>query len=263
MNVAIPILNNDIAPCFEAARKFRIIKTGQSGIHSTKSFICNVNKGYDLIKLLQIHKTDILICNGIKTYLKDQLNSNGVEVISDINDPVECVIDKLLTGELEEKNRSSNNMHEYYSVIHHDLVLWAEELFLGSGFKVTSLSENDSILTDFVAVYDCPVCKKPIRIAVCCGAQMYRADYEIREFYHAIHPHYDVCAYVYIYDPKIAKCCSKYGLEYICTEEFDLKAVKNEKDVIPILKNPVKTHDKLKIDRRQRSDDGIATSIHL
>jgi predicted Fe-Mo cluster-binding NifX family protein len=257
MNVAIPILNNDIAPCFEAARKFRIIKTGQSGIHSTKSFICNVIKGYDIIKLLQLHKTDILICNGIQNYLKDQLKSNGIEVISDINDPVECVIDKFLTGELEEKNRNNNHLDEYYSVIHHDLVLWAEDLFRDNGYAVTSLSENESILTDFVAVYDCPVCKKPIRIAVCCGAQMYRADYEIREFFHAVQSRYDVYAYVYIYDPKIARCCSKYGMEYICTENFNLKNAQTGNVVIPILKNPIRTHEKLKMNCR---DNGIITS---
>jgi predicted Fe-Mo cluster-binding NifX family protein len=260
MNVAIPILNNDIAPCFEAARKFRIIKTEQSGIQSTKSFICNVNKGFDLIKLLQIHKTDILICNGIKDYLKDQLKSNGIEVISDVNDPIECVIDKLLTGELEDKKRSSNHLNEYYSVIHYDLVMWAEKLFRDNGFSVTLLHENESILTDFVAVYNCPVCKKPIRVAVCCGAQMYRADYEIREFFYAVHSNYDVCAYVYIYDPKIAKCCSNYGIEYICTEDFNSKAAENNDDVIPILKNPIRTHNKLIPDRRQSIDGGIVTN---
>jgi predicted Fe-Mo cluster-binding NifX family protein len=245
MNIAIPILNESVAPCFEAAKTFKIFKTRGLAVFSTKLLVCNVDKGITFIKLVEIHDIDVLICNGIKNYLKDQLNSIGIKVISDVNDTPEKVVNLFLSGEIKENNRISICLADYNAVLHEDLVRWAKNLFEGNGFEVTSLKGNDSVLIDLVAKFTCPVCHKPIKVGVCCGAQTYRADQEIREFFYSANSRYDVCAYVYIDDPIVKEYCSKYGIEYLCTENIEYRTAKSDWPVIPILKNPIAGHENL------------------
>lgn len=245
MNVAIPILNECVAPCFEAAKTFKVFKTRGTEVFSTKLFRCNTNTGYTIIKLFEIHEIDVLICNGIKNYLKDQLNSIGIKVISDINDNPESVVNRFLSGEIKEKERIRICSLDCNAVLHEDLVRWAKELFEENGFEVTSFKANDTFLIDLVAKFTCPVCHKPIKVGVCCGAQTYRVDQEIREFFYSANSRYDACAYVYIDDPIVKEYCSKYGIEYLCTENIEYRTAKSDWPVIPILKNPIAGHENL------------------
>jgi predicted Fe-Mo cluster-binding NifX family protein len=245
MNVAIPILNDDIAPCFESSKTFKIIKTKGSEIVSSKSILCDVSTGFDLIKFLEMHKTNILICNGIKEYFKYQLIANGIQVISDINYNCDLAVRQLLSGELKEKNKYHLHTLEYSEALHRDLVNWAGKLFRSNGFEVISLSEDDTLLSNLTAVYICPVCRKPIKIGICCGGQIYSVYREIREFFHLENNRYDVCVYVHPFDPKIEQCCSKYGIEFLSPGEIEERIENNKNAPIPILKNPIESHKNL------------------
>jgi predicted Fe-Mo cluster-binding NifX family protein len=251
MNIVIPILNDCIAPRFEAARKFAKIQAEGDRILSTDYFQCEAQKGFILVKLLEIHETNVVLCNGIKDFLKDQLNSMGIVVITDINDKVENVVNNYLRGEIAEKRNYSISSANYENVLHDDLVCWAKEIFELNGFSVVKIPENDFSLIDLVAKVDCPVCGKKIQVAVCCGAQTYRIDREITEFANNARGRYNSLAYVYMDDPAIEPYCNKYGIEYLRPDKMKAQKLTCGKSEVPILRKPIEGHEKLQLQKQQ------------
>ena len=73
MNVAIPKLNNNVAPCFEVAKAFEIIEIKNNNVVSSKTVDCPAGEGFKRVRLLHLHDIETLICNGIKEFYRNQL----------------------------------------------------------------------------------------------------------------------------------------------------------------------------------------------
>jgi predicted Fe-Mo cluster-binding NifX family protein len=244
MNVAIPILNNQIAPCFEAARQFEIHSVQNKKIVSSKTIKCLANEAFIRIRLLRLYEVHTLICNGIKNFYRDQLIALGVSVIPNINKPVAVALDLFLHGELKFYVNTGITSECKQFVSHDDLVRWAEELFKDNGYSVSLLHDEDSYLIDLIAKLDCPVCGRQIKIAICCGAQIYKAEQEIKEFHHNTKTQFNARVYVYLMNPELEKSCSDYGIEFLSPESNLVGTEKIINPVIPILQRPVEGHEK-------------------
>ena len=244
MNVAIPRLNEFIAPCFEAAKCFEIISIKNGKLASTKTINCSASEGFFRIRLLQLHHVNTLICNGIKNFYRDHLLSLGISVIPNVNYSIGEAINLFLDGKLISSENSNFEVAECGSASHEDLVSWAKEIFEGNGYLVSSCFEDESFLIDLIARMKCPVCGKQIQVAICCGAQTYRADQEIREFHHSTKTQFDARVYVNLTNPKLAKSCSEYGIDFLSPETVESYLTNNSNSLIPVLQRPVEGHEK-------------------
>ncbi|MBT8393010.1 MAG: hypothetical protein HKP17_03000 [Ignavibacteriaceae bacterium] len=244
MNVAIPILHNQIAPCFEAAKQFEIHSIKNKRIVSSKKIKCVASEGFMRVRLLRLYEVQTIICNGIKNFYKDQLLAMGVSVIPNINQQISAALDLYLHGELNKYEVTQDSSETDQIVSHDDLVSWADELFRNNGYSVSLSSEEDTYLIDLIAKMNCPVCGKQIKIAVCCGAQIYKAEQEIKEFHHNTKTQFNARVYVYLMNPKLEKSCKDYGIEYLSPENKIKNLDKSCSSLIPILQRPIEGHEK-------------------
>ena len=99
-NVAIPILDDEIAPCFEVAHCFIIAEIGEGGRLSKSVRKCGGCEGYGRIRFLIDEKIDVLICGGIKQFYRDLLNISGIAIIPDIVGSAETALANYLSGRL-------------------------------------------------------------------------------------------------------------------------------------------------------------------
>ncbi len=244
MNIAIPILNEQIAPCFEVAKQFKIIFIKNRKVISLKDIKCLGNESFIRVRLLKLHEVHTLICNGIKSFYQNQLTGMGINVIPNVNDSIEDTLKNFLAGSIKSSSSTKYEAETYDIVAHEDLVSWAKEFFESNGYSVSSSAGAESFLVDLVAVINCPLCNKKINVAICCGAQTYRADQEIREFHHNTKTQYNARVYVYLTDPQLEKSCNEYGIDFL-SPELTYKEFNNKnKTIIPILNRPVEGHEK-------------------
>ena len=101
MNLAIPLLRNQIAPCFEAAKKFELVVIKNKKIVSKRTVNCLADEGFLRVRLLRLYEINTLICSGIKNFYRDQLLALGISVIPNINKSVEEALNHFLSGELK------------------------------------------------------------------------------------------------------------------------------------------------------------------
>jgi predicted Fe-Mo cluster-binding NifX family protein len=253
MNVAIPKLNEQIAPCFEAAREFEIAKIDGKRKIKSKTVACLDDEGFKRVRLLYLHDVEIVICNGIKGFYRDQLMSLGVGVILSVNDTVENAFERFLKNEFSVYEDDLNDNGKNYSIDHADLKSWAKEVLEANGYNIVQHSDNDSSLIDFVCEIKCPVCSKNVKIAVCCGGHTYRADQELMEFHRLAKTEYDARAFIYPENRQLAKNCEDFGIEYISPESVNLSLGSVAQNEIPIFSGRIEGHDKLNI--REKSGD--------
>jgi len=248
MKIAIPELDDNIAPCFEAAKQFEIFTIKKEKILSKKTIDCHATDDIMRIRLLRLHEIQTLICNGIKNFFRDQLLAYGINVIPNINEPIKKTLDLFLSGQLisdKKYLKLDNNI-----VSHESLVKWAKELFESNGYQVSPCSGEDTYLIDLIARLKCPLCKKNIEVAICCGAQTYRADQEIREFHHHARTRYNAFVYVYLTNPQLERSCTEYGINFLSPEINQVVTKKKLRPKIPILKIPIEGHEKAFIHTR-------------
>jgi predicted Fe-Mo cluster-binding NifX family protein len=244
MNVAIPILNEQIAPCFDAAKTFQVIIIENDKIVSSRTVKCFAKEGFMRIRLLRLYEINALICNGIKSFYRDQLTAMGITVIPNVNSSKDDAVNLFLQDKLVEYNINQSITQEINLVSHENLVAWAKELFENKGYSVSAYQGDDSFLIDLVAKIKCPVCNKQITIAICCGAQTYNADQEIREFYHTAKTQYDTRVYVYLTNPKIEQSCDEYGIDFLSPEKLSQPVSSGNRSLLPLLSIPVEGHEK-------------------
>jgi predicted Fe-Mo cluster-binding NifX family protein len=242
--VAVPQLDDAVAPRFEAARHFLIAETDSGGVTRTQVITCEAPDGYRRVRMLQIHRVSVLICNGIKSSYRDVLVASGVKVITQYSGSAAAGLEEFLAGKIRPEECYSDENAELYPVPHADLVERAKGLFGGNGYKVAPGPGDDSSLIDLIAEMLCPVCGKPVRVAICCGAHTYRADQEIAQFHQATLSGYHARVYVSPIQPAIWQCCREYGIEPLDPDQpAELRAAESG-GAIPLLSGPVISHER-------------------
>jgi predicted Fe-Mo cluster-binding NifX family protein len=247
--VAIPILENDVAPCFEVAHYFAVIEITDGRQTSRTVLTCSGCEGYGRVRFLMDNKIDLLICNGIKLFYRDLVEISGLKVISDIAGSVESALAGYISGKLQRRRYPDRSIDLSTEIPHDDLVCWARELFESNGYEILSRPDRLSFLIDLVAVTNCPLCRKSIKVGVCCGAHTYRLVDEIMEFHHVAPNEFHVKVYVYPSSPEVCEICTEYGIELIDPNSEDDLLFKPPADRIPVLRNPVRGHEKACLNR--------------
>lgn len=244
MKIAIPTYADNIAPCFEAAGFFTLVSTRDNIPVSSKPITCSGKEGYFRVRLLQVHSVDVLICNGIKGFYRDMLTGSGIEVIRGVSGPAARALAEFLNGELKAESYSADEISPPCEIPRDELIAWTTDYFTSCGYRVSPGPGEDVILVDLVAEITCPLCGKPVRVAICCGAHTYRADLEIREFHHATLSGFNARVYVYPGDAAIATNCREFGIEFIDPKQAGSYAEIQSKQPIPALAGPVSGHEK-------------------
>lgn len=215
MNVAIPELKGAVAPCFEAATSFALVSLQGEQISQESNISCTESGGYRRVRLLLFHNVEVLICNGISASHKDTLTAAGIAVISGVYTSVDEALNDLAQGRLKISQPAEISAGPACRYTHEQLVAWAHQLFVGGGYQVLPGPGEDYFLVDLVAEIDCPVCKRRVRVAICCGAHTYKSQQEIKAFHHATPAGYDARVYVCPAEEQILESCREYGIEVI------------------------------------------------
>lgn len=244
MLIAIPIFQKEIAPCFEVAGHFLIADVEGGEQVGTTSVSCEGDWGFNRARLLRRHAVNVLICNGIKGFYQDLLKALGLIVIKDINLTAKEALKKYLTGELKQSTANSELCRSSRDVHLEDLFCWTKNLFHSHGYRLYKESESAPFPIDLIAEIKCPVCRKPVRVGICCGAHSYSIERELAEFKRASSGDFHAQVYVHPAIPGLEERCLEFGIELLDPlSEIHEQEAGDEKR-IPLLKGTVSGHEK-------------------
>jgi predicted Fe-Mo cluster-binding NifX family protein len=243
-NVAMPILDEALAPCFEVARYFMICDISNPDEITTSIEKCSGCEGFGRVRFLQDNNVSILICNGIKSFYRDMLIAAGIKVVSNICLPAKEALNSLLASKLNYDESTVVQGPVLSPIPRDDLICWARDLFDSNGYRISTADKHFHSLIDFVAEINCPACGKPIRVAVCCGAHTYSYSQEIKHFHFLTSSNYQARVYIYTSNSELIQTCREYNVELIDPESDEILPSKQSTGKIPILREPIKGHEK-------------------
>lgn len=240
--IAIPKFKDLVAPRFETASVILICTVAVGKVTDTTVIDIRGCEGFARARAVCDAGATVLICNGIKNFYRNLLDAEGVDVISGVELPIKQAIAEYAAGNISV--REPVEVDASGIIPHDDLVCWARDLFESSGYRVRDVAESASFPIDMIAETVCPVCGRPVGVAVCCGAHIYRTDLEIQEFHHAEAS--DIHAKVFIYpsEETIKKYCSACGIQLIDPNLEDFGEEQTRISAIPLLKGPVRGHER-------------------
>ena len=237
--VAIPVFGDEVAPCFEAARNFLIARIADGAVRSTRMVECRGCEGFGRVQLLRESRANVLVCNGIKHFYRDLLQAAGLLVVSHVSASAVGALEDFLSGRLTADADTAEPVDLQDEIPLADLICWTEELFTAHGYAVRKAIEVAPFPIDLVAEIECPVCGKPVRVAICCGAHMYRPEQEIQLFHlHAAHG-YHARVYVHPASEQIMRQCRDYAIELIDPDSREFSRDHPVADRIPLLRTAV------------------------
>jgi hypothetical protein len=204
------------------------------------------------VRLLQKYDINVLICNGIKNFYRELLESAGLTVIDNISVDVDKALRMYIDGKIKPRDRENNIDEITCEIPHEDLVCWEKELFESHGYEVKKMDEESMFPVDLVAAINCPICRKSIKVAVCCGAHTYRADQEIREFHHRAASRFEARVYVYPGNPGVKKRCREYDIQLIDPDSETANLDRKTAGRIPLLEYALPGHKKAFAGRRTK-----------
>lgn len=243
--IAIPMFHDNVAPRFETAELFFICVVANDKQVDSEIASCEGCAGIGRVKLLQDNGVQVLICNGIKNFYRDMLVSQSIEVIDKVSLPVNEAVQHFISGRKAGTIRAQDKTPPACDIPHDDMVCWARELFETQGYQINKSAVAGNMPIDLVASFVCPICGKLIQVAICCGAQLYRTDIEIRAFHHALSSQYNAAVYVHPKASTIEETCSLYGIQFLDPYSEPGDSVITAKNEIPILVGPIKGHEKI------------------
>ncbi len=241
--VAIPTFQDAVAPCFEAARSFALARISQGNLRSVRLADCSGCEGFGRVQLLRDVRTTVLICNGIKAFYRDLLQAAGITVVSHVSADVSDALRDFLHGQLVADAPAVDPVDLWDSIPLEDLMCWTQELFTSNGYTVSRAPNFAPFPIDMIAEIRCPGCGKPIRVAICCGAHMYRADQEIQLFHRNSAASFNARVYVRPATQSVARQCQEFGIDLIDPDDSRFAADRDSGRTIPLLRAPVAGHE--------------------
>ena len=243
--VAIPKFNDDIAPCFEVAGTFVFATIEDDKITSKTITKCEGCEGFGRVRLLYDNKIDVLICNGIKGFYKDILANFKIKVIDTISVPVNQALSDFIAGRLSYSDQAAEIYNMEANIPLDDIICWTKDLFTANGYQVQKGEQRAPFPIDLIAEMRCPICNKPIRVAICCGAHSYRLDQELLEFHRVSANDFHAQVYVHPSTPELEQRCREFGIELIDPLADTCGVSKKSKTKIPIMQGAIKGHERL------------------
>ena len=217
MTIVIPCYGEEVAPCFDAARHFRVWEMGAAELNAGGYRELTVGKtgGIERIRLLKRVGCGVLICNGIPERFCELLGAEGITVIADVVGSVGDALQDYITGKLRPVGAVPLLRPDGMQPELPELVAWTRELFARHDWQVQQVTQPGLFPIDLVALRNCPVCGRPVRVAVCCSGHAYRVDEEIREFRRVSAGFYNARVYVHRKRPEIVRTCRDFEIELL------------------------------------------------
>jgi predicted Fe-Mo cluster-binding NifX family protein len=223
--LAVPTFKNEVAPSFDYATLFNLFKLGHQKIIRHDSILFKEENSQIRVHNLQNLKTEIVICNGIRSHSVRLLQYHQMQVITGISGEIEIAIQRFLKGEFEDINIDINQIALQKQQEIGNFVDWSKALFKQIGYDVSLPNANETFFPiDFIGAKVCPVCKKPIKVAVCCGVHLYKKELEVKEFVSHTGDNFDAKVYIHPAFPAMEKLCEKHQVQLIDA------SLKNAKD---------------------------------
>jgi predicted Fe-Mo cluster-binding NifX family protein len=243
--VAIPKFKDEVAPCFEVAGTFVFATIDDNVISATTIVKCEGCEGFGRVRLMFESDINVLICNGIKGFYKDILANYGIKVIDSISVPVEQAIADFSSGKLTHSDQGVEIYNIESNIPLDDIICWTKDLFAANGYEVQKGEQRAPFPIDLVAQLKCPICGKPIRVAICCGAHSYRLDQELLEFHRVSVNDFHAQVYVHPATPELEQRCREFGIELIDPLADSCGVSKKSKKRVPIIQGEIKGHEQL------------------
>lgn len=246
MKIAIPMFEDEIAPCFGAAKHFSVNEILDKKVVSTEYLEIDESSALAKVKLMQSESVELIICSGIKKTIKEMLEDLSIIVIDGIIGHISDALQSFIHLNNITKNFKYQPSSERRSTSLPEMKSNIADFFRKNRFEVYNGEQFAPFPVDLIAFTQCPVCKQKISTAICCGAHTFLPEKEISEFYFAAFRNFDALIYVHENTPDVKRICSKYNIElldpFLDRQHIDEK----EKDgkYIPIIKMPVKDHEK-------------------
>ncbi len=244
MTVAIPRFNDLVAPRFEVARYFVIARIDAAGKIERETVQCSGCVGLGRVQLLIDQRVDALICGGIRRVYRDLLSSRGIDVIDHAVGTVDTALDAYLRNDLQKEEESVSCLDQGPRIPLEDLICWTKELFTEHGYAVHDAADRALFPVDLVAEIKCPVCNKPLRIAICCGAHAYRCDQEIQQLHQVAGPDFHARVYVHPTTAQAQRCCLDYDIELLDPNRRFTACERPGSHRLPILQNAIPGHER-------------------
>lgn len=244
MRIAVPCFGEEVAPLFGAARRFRVWDVCDGEIVGYHELGMEEGDGIQRTRMMRRLQVALVIANGIESRLRQFLETEGIQVVEKVIGTASDALFGYLAGRL---NLPVSGRPETGVTVHTaDVVEWTRELFHHHGWEVRTMHTPEFFPVDMICVITCPVCRNPVRVAVCCGAHAYRVEEEIREFHRMTVGGYNARVFVHQAHPTVADVCRSYGVELLDPSAFvDRCAANGSSSDLPPLRGPVAEHNKL------------------
>jgi len=243
VRIAIACFGEEVAPCFAAVRRFRIWELGPDDQMNCSETVLDTLGGLARIRLLKQSEVDVLICNGIEGQARQLLETSGCRVVEEITGSVTDALYGYLAGKIPVDTLHRTVETAQLQPHTADLVKWTQELFVSLGWEVEKTAQSEAYPIDLIAVIRCPVCSKPVRTAICCGAHTCRVESEIQEFSHVTAREYHARVYIHHAMPYIVNECRDYEIELLDPVSFTAATVnKSSQNQLPPLRCSIKNH---------------------
>jgi predicted Fe-Mo cluster-binding NifX family protein len=222
--LTIPTFKNEVAPSFDYASLFNLFKLGHQKIIRHDSLHFDEENSQARVHHLQGLKTEIVICNGIRSHSVRLLQYHQIQVITGLSGEIEIAIQRFLKGEFEDINIDINQIALQKQQEVGNFVDWSKTIFKQMGYSVSLPKASETFFPiDFIGAKVCPVCEKPIKVAVCCGNHLYKKEVELKEFVSRTGENFDVKVYVHPAFPAIEKLCKKHHVQLVDAAQKNLK----------------------------------------
>jgi predicted Fe-Mo cluster-binding NifX family protein len=250
VKIAITCFGEEIAPCFAATKRFRIWELGPDNKINCGELAIDEIGGLARIRLLKQSGINVLICNGIEGQARQLLETGGCRVVESIVGSAADALYGYLAGKIPDDKISKTVEPNQLQPHTADLVKWTQELFISLGWTVERFNQSEAYPIDLRATIQCPVCSKPVRVAICCGAHTYRVESEIQEFGHITAREYHSRVYVHHAMSNIVEWCHDYEIELLDPISFSTSAVSRpNRKQLPPLRCRIKDHEKINIEQ--------------
>ncbi|HHE46279.1 MAG TPA: hypothetical protein ENL08_01075, partial [Bacteroidetes bacterium] len=100
MRLAVPLYGNRVAPRSAYAESLLVVTIHGDHVVSRRIEKVRIDGGLSLVGTINDLRIGVLVCGGISRSLREELRSNGVEVLQNITGTIDDVLDQITSGKL-------------------------------------------------------------------------------------------------------------------------------------------------------------------
>jgi hypothetical protein len=169
------------------------------------------------------------------------LEAENRTVYKDVTGKIKMAIELFLKGDIGRASKSRPEDQAPCLFEMGELVQITGEYFARNGYQVSD--DEFEFPVDLLATIKCPKCKKPIRVAICCGGHLFSWEKEIKEL-RSISDNFDAAVYVHAAQKPVARTCRNYKINLLDPWILENEEKGKKSSPLPILRLPVKGHEK-------------------